>query len=141
MTHIKDTNILIQENKENMDASMASKFNESFDPQALSFEDIESSDQVQIALIQALDITLSWQVKRKSIEHLADNSIRTLKTNYKKAKIALKLKFAEAVAPGQCSLLAEILSEDEDAYLDKTIQGVSKKIPSFENILQRNSNW
>ena len=46
--------------------------------------------------------------------------MRTIKNNYKKAKLALKNKFAEAVAPGKSSVLADMLSDDDD-MLDETI--------------------
>ena len=47
--------------------------------------------------------------------------MRTIKSNYKKAKVALKNKFAEAVAPGQSSVLADMLSDNDDDRLDETI--------------------
>ena len=47
--------------------------------------------------------------------------MRTIKSNYKKAKLALKNKFAEAVAPGHSSVLANMLSDDDDDMLDETI--------------------
>ena len=54
------------------------------------------------------------------IGDLTNNSMRTIKNNYKKAKLALKNKFAEAVAPGKSSVLADMLSDDDD-MLGETI--------------------
>ena len=44
----------------------------------------------------------------------------SIKSNYKKAKLALQNKSAEAVAPGQSSALADMLPDD-DNMLDETI--------------------
>ena len=85
----------------------------------MSFEDLEESSKVQNEFKNALDVEL-WRVKRKDLEELCDNSIKSIKNNYKKAKTALKTKFAEAVAPGQSSRLLDILSDDE-SFLEDTI--------------------
>ena len=45
--------------------------------------------------------------------------MRTIKSNYTKAKLALKNKFAETVAPGQSSVLADMLSDDDKICLMK----------------------
>ena len=47
--------------------------------------------------------------------------MKTIKINYKKAKLALKNKFSKAVAPGQSFVLADMLSDDDDVMLDETI--------------------
>ena len=84
--------------------------------EALPFEDLEKPAQIQSDISSMLNVRPpSWQVKRKSIEDLSNNSVTSLKSRYKKAKCALKQKFAESVAPGQASNLADILSSsDED---------------------------
>ena len=43
----------------------------------------------------------NWQVKKKSIEDLSENSKLALKSKYKRAKQALKEKFLESIALGQ----------------------------------------
>ena len=59
--------------------------------EALSFEDLEKSAQIQSGISSMLNVSLpSWQVKRKSIEDLSNNSVRSLKFRYKKRKCALK---------------------------------------------------
>ena len=119
MTHIKETNKMMKES-ENNDNSVVSEYTEIFEAEALSQEEIENAENTHSSLVEALDITPPWQVKRKVIADLTNNSMRTIKSNYKKAKLALKNKFAEAVAPGQSSVLSDMLSDDDDDMLDET---------------------
>ena len=84
-----------------------------------------------------MDITPHWQVRQKGIADLTHNSIRTIKNNYKKAKLALKNKFAEAVAPGQSSVLADMLSDDDD-MLDET---VNENLKTMKDIYKSSNNF
>ena len=84
-----------------------------------------------------MDITPPWQVKRKVIGDLTNYSMRTSKNNYKKAKLALKNKFAEAVAPGQSSVLADMLSDDDD-MLDETI---NENLEKMKDIYKSSDNF
>ena len=61
--------------------------------------------------------------------------MRTIKSNYKKAKLALKNKFAEAVAPGQSSVLADMLSDHDDDMLDETINENLKTMKDMLNLV------
>ena len=76
---------------ENIDNSVVSKYIKIFEVEALSQEEIESAENTHSALVEALDITPTWQVKRKEIADLTNNSLRTIKSNYKKAKLNLKI--------------------------------------------------
>ena len=88
----------------------------------MSQEEIESAENTDSSLVEALNITPPWQeAKLKEIVDLTNSSMRTIKSNYEKAKLALKNKFAEAVSPGQSSVLADMLSDDDDGMLDETI--------------------
>ena len=95
----------------------------------MSCEDLEESNKVQNELKNALDVEL-WRVKRKDLDELCDNLNKSIKNNYKKAKTALKTKFAEAVATGQSSCLLDILSDDE-SILEDTIHENLKTMKSI----------
>ena len=69
---------------------------------------------------------------------MTNNSTRTIKSNYKKAKLALKNKFAEAVAPGQSSVLADMLSDDDDDMLDETI---NENLKTMKDIYKSSDNF
>ena len=99
---------------ENNDNNGVSEYTEIFEAEALSQKEVESTENSHSSLVEVLDKTPPWQVKRKVIAGLTNNSMRTIKSNYKKAMLALKNKFAEAVAPGQSSVIADVLSEDDD---------------------------
>ena len=136
MTHIKETNKMMKES-ENNDNSVVSEYTEIFEAEALSQEEIENAENTHSSLVEALDITPPWQVKRKGIADLTNNSMRTIKSNYKKAKLALKNKFAEAVAPGQSSVLADMLSDDDD-MLDETI---NENLKTMKDIYKSSDNF
>ena len=76
---------------ENIDNSVVSKYIKIFEAEALSQEEIESAENTHSAFVEALNITQTWQVKRKEIADLTNNSLRTIKSNYKKAKLNLKI--------------------------------------------------
>ena len=116
---------------------MVSEYTEVFEAEALSQEEIESAENTHSLLVEALDITPPWQVKRKVIADLTNNSMRAIKSNYKKVKLALKKKFAEAVAPGQSSVLADILSDDDDDMLDET----NKNLKTMKDIYKSSDNF
>ena len=62
--------------------------------------------------------------------------MRTIKSNYKKAKLALKNKFAEAVPLGQSSVLVDMLFDDGDDMLDETInENLEKMKDIFRNLV------
>ena len=63
--------------------------------------------------------------------------MRTIKSNYKEAKLALKNKFAEAVAPMQSSVIADMLPDDDD-MLDKTI---NKNLKTMKDIYKSSDNF
>ena len=84
-----------------------------------------------------MDITPTWQVKRNEIVDLTNNSLRTIKSNYKEAKLALKNMFAEAVAPMQSSVIADMLPDDDD-MLDKTI---NKNLKTMKDIYKSSDNF
>ena len=63
--------------------------------------------------------------------------MRTIKNNYKKAKLALKNKFAKAVAPGQPCVLADMLSDDDD-MLDETI---NENLEKMKDIYKSSDNF
>ena len=56
----------------------------------------------------------------------------------KKEKLALKNKFAEAVAPGQFSVLADMLSDDDNYMLDKTI---NENLKTMKEIYKSSDNF
>ena len=85
-----------------------------------------------------MDITPPWQVKQKVIGDLTNNSIRTIKSNYKKAKLALKNTFAEVVAPGQSSVLTDMLSDDDDDMFDETI---NENLETMKDIYKSSDNF
>ena len=82
MTHIKETNKMMKES-ENNDNSVVSEYTEIFEAEALSQEEIENAENTHSSLVEALDITPPWQVKRKGIADLTNNSMRTIKSNCK----------------------------------------------------------
>ena len=136
ITHINETNKMIKVSEGN-DNSMVSEYTEIFEAEALSQEEIEKAENTHSSLVEALDIIPPWQVKRKVIGDLTNNSMRTIKNNYKKAKLALKNKFAEAVAPGQSSVLADMLSDDDD-MLDETI---NENLEKMKDIYKSSDNF
>ena len=137
MTHIKETNKMMKES-ENNDNSVVSEYTEIFEAEALSQEEIENAENTHSSLVEALDITPPWQVKRKGIADLTNNSMRTIKSNYKKAKLALKNKFIEAVAPGQSFVLADMLSDDDNNMLDETI---NQNLKAMKDIYKSSDNF
>ena len=136
MTHIKETNKMIKVSVGN-DNSMVSEYTEISEAEALSQEEIEKAENTHSSLVEALDITPPWQLKRKVIGDLTNNSMRTIKNNYKKANLALKNKFAEVVAPGQSSVLADMLSDDDD-MLDETI---NENLEKTKDIYKSSDNF
>ena len=118
MTYIKliNRNMKDDEDQKALNDSIVSDFSEEFHPESISVEDVEESEKTQSALCAALDMSPTWQVKRKYVNELSDNSLRILKTKYRKAKCALKECFAKSVPPGQSTELADILSESEDDF-------------------------
>ena len=54
------------------------------------------------------------ETKKKNVEDLSENSLKTLKNKYKKAKAALKEQFSKSVAPGQHLQLADLLSSSSN---------------------------
>ena len=120
---------------------MVSEYTEVFEAEALSQEEIESAENTHSLLVEALDITPPWQVKRKVIADLTNNSMRKIKTT-KTTKLGLKNKFAEAVAPVQSSALADMLSDDDKDMLDerinenlKTMEGINKSSDKFGQLV------
>ena len=136
MAHIKETNKMMKVSEDN-DNSMVSEYTEIFEAEALSQEEIEKAENTHASLVEALDITPPWQVKQKVIGDLTNNSMRTIKNNYKKAKLALKNKFAKAVAPGQPCVLADMLSDDDD-MLDATI---NENLEKMKGIYKSSDNF
>ena len=123
---------------QNIDNSAVSEYAEIFEAEALSQEEIASAEYTHSALVEALNITPTWQVKRKEIANLTNNSLRTIKSNSKKEKLVLKNKFVKAVAPGQASVLADILSDNDNDMLDETI---NKNLKSMKGIHQSSDNF
>ena len=64
--------------------------------------------------------------------------MRALKTKYKKAKCALKERFAEAVAPGQASSLAYILSSSEE---DEGTAGLSNDTAALVKVFNSSDKF
>ena len=136
MTHIKETNKMMKES-ENIANSVVSEYTGIFEAEALSQEEIERDKNTHSALVEALDITPIWQVKQKEIADLTNNSFRTIKSNYKKAKLVLKNKFTEAVAPEQSSVLVGMLSDYDDDLLDETI---NQNLKTMKDIYKSSDN-
>ena len=82
-THKKINKIMKE--SENMTISVVSQYTEIFEAEILSQKEIESDENTHSSLVEALDITPSWQVKGKEIADLKNNSTRTIKSNCKKA--------------------------------------------------------
>ena len=118
MKHIKLINNKIQDEtgNANLNDSLVSEY-EIQAHEVISFEEIEQSKETNNALSEILSMSPNWQVKKKSIEDLSENSKLALKSKYKRAKQALKEKFLESIALGQAQSLADILSSDEDDEL------------------------
>ena len=118
MKHIKLINSKIQDEtgNANLNDSLVSEY-EIQAHEVISFEEIEQSKETNNALSEILSMSPNWQVKKKSIEDLSENSKLALKSKYKRAKQALKEKFLESIALGQAQSLADILSSDEDDEL------------------------
>ena len=74
----------------------------------------------------------------KEIADLTNNPLRTIKTNYKKAKLALKNKFVEVAVPGQASVLAGMLSDDNNDMLDETI---NENLKTMKDIYKSSDNF
>ena len=118
MKHIKLINNKIQDEKGN--ANLKDSLVSEYEVQAhevISFEEIEQSKETNNALSEILSMSPNWQVKKKSIEDLSENSKLALKSKYKRAKQALKEIFSESILLGQAQSLADILSSDEDDEL------------------------
>ena len=118
MKHIKLINNKIQDEKGN--ANLKDSLVSEYEVQAhevISFEEIEQSKETNNALSEILSMSPNWQVKKKSIEDLSENSKLALKSKYKRAKQALKEIFSESILLGQAQSLAHILSSDEDDEL------------------------
>ena len=118
MKHIKLINNKIQDEtgNANLNDSLVSEY-EIQAHEVISFEEIEQSKETNNALSEILSMSPNWQVKKKSIEDLSENSKLALKSKYKRAKQALKEKFLESIPLGQAQSLADILSSDEDDEL------------------------
>ena len=118
MKHIKLISNKIQDEtgNANLNDSLVSEY-EIQAHEVISFEEIEQSKETNNALSEILSMSPNWQVKKKSIEDLSENSKLALKSKYKRAKQALKEKFLESIALGQAQSLADILSSDEDDEL------------------------
>ena len=118
MKHIKLINNKIQDEtgNANLNDSLVSEY-EIQAHEVISFEEIEQSKETNNALSEILSMSPNWQVKKKSIEDLSENSKLALKSKYKRAKQALKEKFLESIALGQAQSLADILSSDENDEL------------------------
>ena len=118
MKHIKLINNKIQDEtgNANLNDSLVSEY-EIQAHEVICFEEIEQSKETNNALSEILSMSPNWQVKKKSIEDLSENSKLALKSKYKRAKQALKEKFLESIALGQAQSLADILSSDEDDEL------------------------
>ena len=144
MIHIKETNKMMKESEKNNDNNVISEYTEIFEEEALSHEEIENTENTHSSLVEVLHKTPPWQVKQKVIAGLTNNSMRTMKSNYKKAKLALKNKFAEAAAPGQSSVLADVLSDndddddDDDDVLDETI---NENLKTMKDICKSSDNF
>ena len=123
---------------ENMTISVVSQYTEIFEAEILSQKEIESDENTHSSLVEALDITASWQVKGKEIADLKNNSTRTIKSNCKKAQLALKNRFAETVARCQSSVLADMLSDDEDDVLDETI---NENLKPMKDVCKSSDNF
>ena len=83
---------------------------------------------------------------RKNVDELSGNSVRMIKSKYKKTKIALKEKFAHSIAPGQVEDVKDILSssdeESQDVLDDSTkslIKVFNPPIPATETNLPHSS--
>ena len=115
MTQIKQINKEIKDLENNtVNDSVMSEY-QIENHEALSFEDLEKSGQFQSDISSMLNVSPpSWQVKGKSVEDLSTNSVKSLKSRFKRAKCALKETSAESVAPGQASNLADILSSNDE---------------------------
>ena len=77
--------------------------------EVISLEETEQPKEPNNALSEILSMSPNWQVKKKSIEDLSENSKLALKSIYQIAKQALNEKFLEPSAPGQAQSLADIL--------------------------------
>ena len=140
MTHIKETNKMMKESANN-DNSVVSKYTEIFEAEVLSQEEIENAENTHSSLVEALDITPPWQVKQKVIADMTNNSMRTIKSNYKKAKLALKNKFTEAVAPGQSSVFTDMLSHDDDDDDDMLDETINENLKTMKDIYTSRNNF
>ena len=118
MKHIKLIYNKIEDEIENVNLtdSLVSEY-EVWTHEVISLEETEQSKEPNNALSEILSMSPNWQVKKKSIEDLSENSKLALKSKYKRAKQALKEIFSESIALGQAQSLADILSSDEDDEL------------------------
>ena len=85
--------------------------------EVISLEETEQPKEPNNALSEILSMSPNWQVKKKSIADLSENSKLALKSIYQIAKQALNEKFLEPSAPGQAQSLADILPSNEDNEL------------------------
>jgi len=91
MFHVKRINKAISDLADELnDSNVSAGYSEEFHPDQLSHEELEDSVETQHALSTVLELSPSWTIKRKSVEDLSENTIRCLKSKYKKAKTALK---------------------------------------------------
>jgi hypothetical protein len=133
MTHIKQINQEIENAANtNLNESTASEYSVP-NHEMTSFEDVEKSEQIQSELSNTLDVSPSWRLKRKSVEDLTHNSVRSLKSKYRKAKSALKERFAESIAPGQASDLADILSSSEEENTEELSDDAANLLEIFNS--------
>ena len=118
MKHIKLINNEIEDEKENanLNDSLMSEY-EVRTHEVISFKEIQQSQGTNNALSEILSVSPNWQVKKKNIEDLSENSKLALKSKYKRATQALKERFSESIAPGQAQSLADILLSNEDDEL------------------------
>ena len=118
MIHVFETNNALKlENEPDIDDSMnVSHDNLAYQPSfsKIPVEQLERSDERKALLSDALNITPPWALKRKAVEELTTNSLKSIKRMYMESKIALKECFLECVAPGQEEELQSYLSESSD---------------------------
>ena len=83
-----------------------------------------------VSLTQTLETSpLTYQIKRKRVSDLADETKQKLKRKFERAQKQLKKKFAEAIAPGQSS-------EFIDVVLDSKNEEIKDKCEIPEELLK-----
>ena len=96
MKHIKLINKEVEDEKENV--NLNDSLVPEYDPKPMKlFEEMEQSKETKNALSEIMSMSPNWQVKKKSIEDLSENSKLALKSKYKIAKQALKETFSESI--------------------------------------------